>query len=121
MWKSHENDAWWYRVGVTGIGMVGPNVEFARDVASVIEVTRLMYAHLQNCAHFRFACVGWEREECLNIDDLLHPKIELPAGLVVNNEVWLQMGSPTDFQPFGKGSVWKPLQEEDYRTIAQWG
>jgi hypothetical protein len=88
----------------------------------VAEVARHMYATLKQCSGFRFALVGWEVAESVEISELLAAQSlgkELQAGLVVSRELWLQMGSPSSLIPFGIETFWKPLQEDDYRSLAK--
>lgn len=111
----------WCRLTPNGVGMTG-GVRSVTSDEMLVEVAMQMYGVLRGCSGFRFALVGWEVAESVEVSELLNskpPGAEFPAGLVVSLDLWTQMGCPAAFVPFGDHTVWKPLEDCDYRALVK--
>jgi hypothetical protein len=126
--RPNANDVWrgpdgnfWCRVTPNGVSVTGGPRSVTSDTM-LSELIHQMYETLKKCSGFRFALVGWEVAESVEIKDLLNFKSAgdgLPAGLVVSRFTWQQMGSPETFLPFGVESFWKPLDNDDYSALVK--
>lgn len=119
-WRGPDQN-WWCRITPKGVSATGATRNVNTSIM-VAEVARHMYATLKQCSGFRFALVGWEVAESVEISELLAAQSlgsELLPGLVVSRDLWLQMGSPSSLIPFGIETFWKPLSEDDYRSLAK--
>lgn len=121
---THESDVWqstdqmWRcrivpdRVSVPGDSL-GP-----RSLSLRVEIARLLYSHLRTHTGFRIACVGWEISlSSLSYDAIVkaeHDLSVLPAGLVVCDDLWRQLGGPSTFVQFGMNTFWKPLDDAGF-------
>lgn len=120
LWKGPDKN-WWCRVAPKGVSVTGGPRSVNRD-SMLIEVARYMYETLRKCSGFRFALVGWEVAESIEIAELLQEPASsrvVPSGLVVSQDLWRQMGRPADLVSFGVETFWKPLEERDFFTVVK--
>jgi hypothetical protein len=106
-----EENNWWVEIIPSGLSKSG--VQSEADAKRMTEVGILLYRHLETAPPFRFALVGVETSQFCTANGILkvlqHPAMD---GLVVNDELWQQLGSPDGFETFGKGYRWRPYAGE---------
>lgn len=120
LWTASDKN-WWLRIAPKGISMTGGARRVTSD-AMLVEVAKHMYATLQKCSGFRFALVGWEVAESIEVKELLSKpsdSMEIPAGVVVSQNLLKEMGEPSCFVAFGAETFWKPLKESDYLEMVK--
>jgi hypothetical protein len=83
----------------------------------------LLYSQLKESGGYRFACAGWEVFGDLSAEDIVDSKNDLsrlPPGLVVNRDLWLQLGAPSTFVQFGQDTFWNNPDENGFDEIARY-
>ena len=115
VWQSIDQ-TWRCRVMPDRISVPGDDLG-ARTLSLRVEVARHLYSHLRGFAGYRLACVGWEVSSSLNYDAILKAEqclSDLPAGLVVCDTLWHQLGCPSTFVRFSLNTFWKPLDDAGF-------
>lgn len=115
------NKNWWLRIAPEGVSVTGGTRKVNSD-EMLVEVAKKIYASLKQCSGFRFAIVGWEVAESIEVTDLLSKADKadgIPPGVVISRELWEQMGAPSYFLPFGTETLWKPLDKTDYLDMVK--
>jgi hypothetical protein len=106
------SEGYWCVVAPEGVSRAG--ISSPKDQEEMDELARLMLDHLRTAPYFRFADVGIEvasvREFSEINDDLVTTDFN---GAVISLDIWKSLGSPTVFEPFSQGFVWRP-----FRTVA---
>ena len=122
IWQSDDRH-WWCRVVPDGASLTGAVAPVVTKPELLAEVARFLYEQLKQSTDFRFARVGWEIEASLDANDWLEARNSvsiLPIGVVLNRELWMEIGSPASFHTFGTDYFWKPLEDSDYLSLALW-
>ena len=115
---------WWCTVEPEGVSLTG-QIPRVATIALRVEVIKALYDRLRMCRGFRIALVGWEPASQLDvreIREIIDGKTnlsEVPIGLVVSDEVWKQIGCPSEMTNFAEGSRWKAPDEADFHKMAR--
>lgn len=116
--RSSVDGSWWAVVIPTEESRSGiVSTEVAR---SLTQAANALLSLLRGAPQFRFALVGVEVYEAISMsefDEDLGADPTFPqrfAGLVINDEILVRLGSTTAFQPFAPGYSWIPYQGEHY-------
>ncbi|MEM9214489.1 MAG: hypothetical protein AAGD25_09100 [Cyanobacteria bacterium P01_F01_bin.150] len=110
------DEHWWCRICPNGISEIG--IEAPESAYLMTELGILLYQHLQSAPAFRYALVGLEVDEFRTFEELLdETSIFNMPGLVLSNNIWQLMGSPTTFRSFSPDYVWQPYEGETYKPL----
>lgn len=110
------DEGWWCRVcpsDVSEIGIEAPDAAYL-----MTEIGIALYQQLRMAPSFRYALVGVEVDEFRTYRELLNEPSTLSfPGLVLSEETWKAMASPSTFHAFTQGYVWQPYEGEVYRPL----
>ena len=116
-----REDVTWCSVFPDGMSATGSNQSLS-SLPLRVEVSQRIHAELRALSGFRFALLGWEAAtECTwnEIIALKNNLRSLPAGLIISEHLWIQLGKPSGYERFGNDTVWRPLDESGYRAIVR--
>lgn len=110
------DEGWWCRVcpsNVSEIGIEAPDVAY-----SMTELGIFLYQRLRTAPPFRYGIVGIEVDEFRTYIELLEdlPTSSFP-GLVLSEDTWRALASPSTFTTFTEGYVWQPYEGEVYKPL----
>jgi hypothetical protein len=104
-----ENNRWWVSVSSS----IGEKILQSTDSKDLIaQVSEKLYDRLRSVSGYRFALAGVEAFQFNNIEAL--PKLvrnPALAGLVVDEQLFGQLGMPSEFIKFAEGYFWRPYQD----------
>jgi hypothetical protein len=104
-----ENNRWWVSV----LSNVGERMLQSTDSKDLIaQVRGKLYDRLRSASGYRFALAGVEAFQFNDIE-ALPELVRNPAlaGLVVEEQLLGQLGTPSEFVRFAKGYFWRPYQD----------
>lgn len=119
IWR--REDVTWCSVLPDGMSATGSNQSLTR-LSLRVEVSRRIHAELRTLSGFRFALLGWEAATECTWDEIVASKNSLrslPAGLILSDRLWIQVGEPIGYERYGSDTVWRPLDESGYRAIVR--
>ena len=119
IWR--RSDVTWCSVFPDGMSATGSDQSLT-SLPLRVEVSRRIHAELRAVSGFRFALLGWEAATECSWDEIIASKNSLrslPAGLIMNKRLWIQLGEPSGYERFGSDTVWRPLDESGYRAIVR--
>jgi len=100
---------WWAAV-FPGISAPGPPE--LRKAERISEVGRALYRRLEGAPAFRWAIFGAEAHDWRDYSELDQQCLANFDGLVVSEEIWARLGSPSECVLFRPGYMWKPYAGE---------
>jgi len=100
---------WWAAV-FPGISTHG-DVEL-RTAERISEVGGALYRRLEGAPSFRWATFGVEAHDWRHYSELDQWCLANVRGLVVSEEIWARLGSPSECVSFRPGYMWKPYAGE---------
>ena len=110
------DEGWWCRVcprSVSQIGIEAPDAAYL-----MTELGILLFQQLRTSPAFRYALVGVEVDEFRTYSELLAESSTLSfPGLVLSEDTWKAMTSPSTFRPFTQAYVWQPYEGEVYKPL----
>lgn len=108
---------WWCRVCPSGLSEIG--IEAPESAYLMTELGILLYQKLRSAPSFRYGIVGVEVDEFRTyselIEDLTAPNL---SGIVVSQDIWQLIGSPSTLRNFALNYLWKPYEGEVYKPLA---
>jgi hypothetical protein len=109
-------DHWWCQVCPDNISGTGVD---ALDIAyTMTEMGFLLYQRLKLSPLFRYALVGIEVDEFRTYSELRKDILTTHfPGLVLAENTWRDLKSPTLFEPFSPGYLWHPYEGEAYKPL----
>ena len=107
---------WWCRICPSNVSEIG--IEASDAAYLMTELGILLYKQLRMAPPFRYGLVGVEVDEFRTYRELLEelPTFSFP-GLVLAEETWKALSSPSTFRPFTQGYVWQPYEGEVYKPL----
>lgn len=106
--RVYEDGGWWaclYPDGVSTSGIQTPD-----DERQMAEISFAFYDRLKTAPQYRYAFAGVEVESFRCYDELDEDIVNLDfSGLVLADDVWKRLGSPSIFVPFALGYRWRPF------------
>lgn len=99
---------WWVCVCPEGVSTSGVYNE--KDAQELTMVGKQLFDRLRSAPPFRYAMVGVE-VDCFRSYDELDSSLADPFfdGLVLEDSLWRQIGSPENFVKFSEGYHWQPF------------
>lgn len=106
---------WWVTVIPSDISRSGVNSE--NDCIELSELGFRLYKHLLSAPPFRYALAGIEVDDFSYYTDLFKSVCTYPdgrnalhgfTGLVLQKELWQELGKPISFGEFGPDHLWVP-------------
>jgi hypothetical protein len=101
-----ENNRWWVSV----LSRIGEKTLQSTDSKDLIAgVSGKLYDRLRSISGYRFALAGVEAFQFNDIE-ALPTLVHNPAliGLVVDEQLFRQLGTPSEFVRFAEGYFWRP-------------
>ncbi len=107
---------WWCRVCRSGLSEIG--IDAPESAYLMTELGILLYQRLRSAPAFRYGIVGVEVDEFRTYSELIDDgTVASLPGIVVNQEMWQLLGSPSGLRSFAKGYFWKPYEGEVYKPL----
>ncbi|MBE9064594.1 hypothetical protein [cf. Phormidesmis sp. LEGE 11477] len=110
------DENWWCRVCPSDVSQIG--IEAPDTAYLMTELGILLYQRLRMAPPFRYGIVGIEVDEFRTYTELLEdlPTVSFP-GLVMAEDIWRAIASPSTFRSFTQGYVWQPYEGEVYKPL----
>lgn len=110
------DQSWWCRICPSDISETG--IEAPDTAYLMTELGILLYQQLRAAPSFRYGIAGVEVDEFRTYSELLEEaSIAGFPGLVLAEETWRALASPSTFRPFTQGYVWQPYEGEVYKPL----
>jgi hypothetical protein len=107
---------WWCRVCPSGLSQIG--IDAPDSAYLMTELGILLYQRLRSAPAFRYGIVGVEVDEFRTYSELTDdPTVVSLPGIVVSQDIWQLLGSPSALRSFATGYFWKPYEGEVYKQL----
>ena len=110
------DENWWCRICPSDISETG--IEATDTAYLMTELGILLYQQLRPAPSFRYGIAGVEVDEFRTYSELLEEtSIADFLELVLAEDTWRALASPSTFIPFTQGYVWQPYEGEVYKPL----
>jgi hypothetical protein len=108
---------WWCRVCPSGLSEIG--IEAPESAYLMTELGILLYQRLRSAPSFRYGIVGVEVDEFRTYSELIDDAtVTNLSGIVISQDIWQLLGSPSTLRNFTLNYLWKPYEGEVYKPLA---